>query len=82
VFTCVICYRIEPGKLAEFPEYAHAWIGLIRKYAGAHHGYFLPGTDNDSLPGPSLQLPWPGVAPAPADVAGAFNGIDASKGRP
>ena len=50
MFTCVIRYRVEPGKLAEFRQYAHAWIGLIRKYGGTHHGYFVPGTDDDSLP--------------------------------
>jgi hypothetical protein len=55
VVTCVIRYRVEPGKLAEFREYAHAWIGLIRKYGGTHHGYFLPATDKE-YSGPKLQL--------------------------
>ena len=43
MFTCVIRYRVEPGRLAEFRDYARAWIGLINKYGGTHHGYFLPG---------------------------------------
>jgi len=71
VFTCVIRYRVEPGKLAEFHEYAKAWIGLIRKYGGTHHGYFAPGTDNDVLPDPTFSFPGLGVA-APADVAFAL----------
>jgi hypothetical protein len=71
VFTCVIRYRVEPGKLAEFREYAHAWIGLIRKYGGTHHGYFVPGADDDSLPDPAFSFPGLGAA-APPDVAFAL----------
>jgi NIPSNAP protein len=71
VFTCVIRYRLEPGKLAAFREYAHAWIGLIRKYGGTHHGYFVPGTQGDHLPDPTFSFPGLGVA-APSDVAFAL----------
>lgn len=71
LFTCVIRYRVEPGKLAELREYARAWIGLVRKYGGTHHGYFVPGTDNDSLPDPTFSFPGLGAA-APADVAFAL----------
>jgi hypothetical protein len=71
MFTCVIRYRVEPTKLAEFREYAHAWIALIRKYGGTHHGYFLPGTDGDPLPDPAFSFPGLGAA-APSDVAFAL----------
>ena len=71
MFTCVIRYRVEPGKLAEFREYAEAWIGLIRKYGGTHHGYFVPGTDHDAFPDPAFSFPGLGAA-APADVAFAL----------
>ncbi len=71
MFTCVIRYRVEPGKLAEFREYAKAWIGLIRKYGGTHHGYFVPGTGGDGLPDAAFSFPGLGVA-APADVAFAL----------
>jgi hypothetical protein len=71
LFTCVIRYRVEPGKLAEFREYAHAWIGLIRKHGGTHHGYFLPASAADDLPDPTFSFPGLG-APAPADVAFAL----------
>ncbi len=71
MFTCVIRYRVEPGRLAEFRDYAHAWIALIRRYGGIHHGYFAPGTDADRLPDPGFSFPGLGVA-APADVAYAL----------
>lgn len=71
MFTCVIRYRVAPGKLAEFREYAQAWIGLIRKYGGEHHGYFVPGTGDDSLPDPTFSFPGLGET-APADVAFAL----------
>jgi hypothetical protein len=71
LFTCVIRYRVELGKLAEFRGYAQAWIGLIRKYGGTHHGYFVPGADNDSFPDPAFSFPGLGTT-APADVAFAL----------
>ena len=71
MFTCVIRYRVEPEKLAEFREYAHAWIGLIRRYGGTHHGYFVPGSDKDSLPDPAFSFPGLGAA-APRDIVFAL----------
>jgi len=71
MFTCVIRYRVAPGKLAEFREYARAWIGLIRKYGGIHHGYFVPGTETDTLPDATFSFPGLGTA-APTDVAFAL----------
>ena len=79
MFTCVIRYRLEPGRLAEFREYAHAWIGLIRKYGGIHHGYFAPPSGNDPVPDPTFSFPGLGAA-APADVGFAlfsFPDVDA-----
>jgi len=57
MFTCVIRYQIEPDRLDEFREYARTWIALIRKYGGTHHGYFVPGTDADSLPNAAFSFP-------------------------
>ena len=68
MFTCVIRYRVERDKLSEFREYARAWIRLIRRYGGTHHGYFVPGGDGDNLPEATFSFPGLGVA-APADVA-------------
>jgi len=42
VITCVVDYTIDPRKTAEFERFARAWIGLVSKHGGQHHGYFLP----------------------------------------
>jgi len=42
VITCVVDYTIDPRKTAEFERFARAWIGLVNKHGGQHHGYFLP----------------------------------------
>src|SRR5471032_3085283 len=44
MITCFLRYKIAPGKTLEFEEYAKAWIRLIEKFGGIHHGYFLPET--------------------------------------
>jgi len=71
MFTCVIRYQIEPDRLDEFREYARTWIALIRKYGGTHHGYFVPGTDADSLPNAAFSFPGLG-SDGPANVAVAL----------
>ena len=42
MITCVIRYRVDRKRLAEFEQYARLWIKLIAKFGGRHHGYFLP----------------------------------------
>lgn len=42
MITCVVEYQIDPGKIAEFEAFAKAWIRLVGKHGGRHHGYFLP----------------------------------------
>jgi hypothetical protein len=65
MFTCFIRYQVEPDKLSEFREYARAWIALIRKYGGTHHGYFAPCADKDDLPDPAFSFPGLGTAGPP-----------------
>jgi hypothetical protein len=65
MFTCFIRYQLAPGKLDAFKEYAHAWIALIRKYGGTHHGYFVPGTDETALPDAAFSFPGLGVEGPP-----------------
>src|SRR5216117_3268366 len=57
MFTCFIRYELAPGRLQEFEEYARAWIALIEKYGGTHHGYFAPGGLADRFPKASFSFP-------------------------
>jgi NIPSNAP len=42
MITCVVDYQIDPAKIAAFEDFARAWIHLVNKHGGRHHGYFLP----------------------------------------
>ncbi len=71
MFTCFIRYQLAPGKLDAFREYAQAWIALIRRYGGTHHGYFVPGTEEDALPQAAFSFAGLGVE-GPPDVGVAL----------
>ncbi len=43
MITCVVDYTIDPAQLEAFERFATAWIELVNKHGGQHHGYFLPG---------------------------------------
>ncbi|MEP5760179.1 MAG: NIPSNAP family protein [Litoreibacter sp.] len=42
MITCTVRYEIDPDKLAEFEIYAKAWLYLVPKLGGVHHGYHMP----------------------------------------
>jgi hypothetical protein len=42
MITCTIRYEIDPAQLAAFETYGRAWIHLVNRLGGQHHGYFLP----------------------------------------
>ncbi|MFI5605725.1 NIPSNAP family protein [Amycolatopsis sp. NPDC051903] len=42
MITCVVAYVIGPAKITEFERFAHAWMRLVTREGGVHHGYFLP----------------------------------------
>ena len=42
MITCVVEYTIDPTKIEAFERFARAWIALVDKHGGRHHGYFLP----------------------------------------
>jgi hypothetical protein len=42
MITCVVEYIIDPDKIEAFERFACAWISLVNKHGGVHHGYFLP----------------------------------------
>jgi len=66
--TCQIRYTLNLSKLSEFESYARAWILLIERYGGVHHGYFIPRTSPDKV-----GVSFPGLGyDGPADVAVAM----------
>lgn len=68
MITCFIRYTLDPEKLADFEQYARAWMRLIKKYGGTHHGYFVPG----EAP-PSAPFSFPGLGEdGPDDIAVAL----------
>jgi hypothetical protein len=42
VITCVVEYVIEPARIEDFERFAAAWMTLVNRHGGTHHGYFLP----------------------------------------
>lgn len=42
MITCYLKYVIDPWKLEAFEAYAKAWIPVVNRMGGSHHGYFLP----------------------------------------
>jgi hypothetical protein len=42
MITCTIKYEIDPDQVQVFEDYAKAWIYLVTKLGGTHHGYWLP----------------------------------------
>ena len=42
MITCVVDYVIDPNKVEAFERFARAWITLVNRHGGTHHGYFLP----------------------------------------
>jgi hypothetical protein len=71
MFTCIIRYTVDVERREELEAYAHAWIALIEKYGGKHHGYFVPPRETDVIPDPTFSFPGLGVA-GPRDVAYAL----------
>ena len=51
VITCYLRYVIDPHKLDAFEQYAKAWIPIVNRLGGKHHGYFLTseGANNIAL---------------------------------
>jgi hypothetical protein len=43
VITCVVRYTIDPSGIEAFERFATAWMDLVDRHGGTHHGYFLPG---------------------------------------
>lgn len=42
MITCVLEYRIDRTREADFERWCRMWLRLIPRFGGIHHGYFLP----------------------------------------
>lgn len=42
MITCLIRYELNPDKIREFERYGKAWISLVNRFGGRHHGYLMP----------------------------------------
>jgi hypothetical protein len=51
MITCCVRYIVDPRQLADFERYARAWMSIVERLGGQHHGYFLPheGANNVAL---------------------------------
>jgi len=49
MMTCVVHYTIDPAKIAAFEAFATAWMALVERSGGRHHGYFLPSEGASDL---------------------------------
>ena len=49
MITCYLKYEIDPNKVEAFETYARAWIPLVEKFGGTHHGYFMPHESANDL---------------------------------
>jgi hypothetical protein len=72
MFTCLVRYKVAPGKLPELKEYARAWIRLIEDYGGTHHGYFIPGEATDEFPDARFSFPGLGQEGSPDTAVALF----------
>lgn len=39
---CEVRYHLDPDRLEEFEDYGRAWVHLIERHGGVHHGFFVP----------------------------------------
>ncbi|WP_316213462.1 MULTISPECIES: NIPSNAP family protein [unclassified Bradyrhizobium] len=68
---CEVRYRLDPDRLGEFQEYGQAWVRLIERHGGVHHGFFMPR----AAPG-DATISFPGRGQAGAeDIAVALYGF-------
>jgi hypothetical protein len=68
---CEVRYRLDPDRLKEFEEYARAWVRLIERHGGVHHGFFIPRVAPDDT-----TISFPGIGRTGAeDVAVALYGF-------
>jgi hypothetical protein len=56
---CEVRYHLDPDRLEEFKHYARAWVRLIERHGGVHHGFFMrrPAIRRSAFPASVEQEP-------------------------
>ncbi|GGW42513.1 MULTISPECIES: NIPSNAP family protein [Streptomyces] len=49
MITIHLKYEIDADKLEDFEEYGRRWVGLVNRFGGTHHGYFLPSEGDSDI---------------------------------
>ncbi len=49
MITIHLRYVIDPYKVDDFEAYGRAWIPLVERFGGTHHGYFLPSEGANNI---------------------------------
>ncbi|MFJ4348692.1 NIPSNAP family protein [Pseudomonas sp. NPDC089401] len=49
MITCHLKYVIDPYQLDAFERYSKAWIAIVNRMGGQHHGYFLPSEGANNI---------------------------------
>ena len=57
MITCTLKYVIDPAQLAAFETYAKAWIHLVGRMGGTHHGYWLPHEGPNNIAHAAFSFP-------------------------
>jgi hypothetical protein len=68
---CEVRYFLDSQRLEEFEAYARAWMRLIERHGGVHHGFFMPRAAPANS---TISFPAKGQAGA-EDVAVALYGF-------
>lgn len=42
MITCYLRYELDTSQITAFERFARAWMDLVNRHGGTHHGYFLP----------------------------------------
>jgi NIPSNAP protein len=49
MISCYLRYVVDPYKVDEFEHYGRLWIGIVKRFGGHHHGYFLPAEGPNNI---------------------------------
>ena len=49
MITVHLTYEIDADRIEDFEEYGRRWVGLVNRFGGTHHGYFLPSEGDSDI---------------------------------